>query len=382
MKSRQAQAILPSHPCAFLGNNFSLSSTLSTCRLCCNVSLDPVTRPKLLLSLVGILALIWIGLWIAQGWGTITLVFDKKPLSSVLRSFTSQSKLKIITDIDLNTPITIKVRRVPVVEALEAIQAAAESRGRLAFLIAPDRSGLQNLISLMPRPGNQSGIKSLEYRMPFLFVPGTEELPQWRDPRDQVWTPSEQTKKDLLSLVEDAAQKTDIRILFSESWNPTVTKSLSSGPLRTSLPSLAKSSGGTGELVYLLPGQRTQNETSDRNPSNPERWRQNWSEGTPLSADAFAERLKNRSVGLSGDRAKEMQVSVEESVKQYRSWLALTPEEREKRMQEMIQDPNRQQRGSDRFSRAMRMMSPSQRASRYSRYNSQKESVKDPGHTR
>jgi len=77
-----------------------------------------------------------------------------------------------------------------------------------------------------------------------------------------------------------------------------------------------------------------------------------------------------------------MQASAEESVKQYRDWLALTPEEREKRMQEMIQDPNRQQRGSDRFSRAMRMMSPSQRASRYSRYNSQKEAVKDPGHTK
>jgi hypothetical protein len=234
----------------------------------------------------------------------------------------------------------------------------------------------------MPRPENQSGIKSLEYRMPFLFVPGTEDLPQWRDPRDQVWNPSEQTKKDLLSFAEDAAQKTDIRIFFSESWNPPVHKSVSAGPLRSSLPSLAKASGGTGELVYLLPGQRPQNETSGRNPPSPERWRQNWSEGTPLSADAFAERLKNRSTGLSEDQAKEMQASVEESVKQYRDWLALTPEEREKKMQEMIQDPNRQQRGSDRFSRAMRMMSPSQRASRYSRYNSQKEAVKDPGHTK
>ena len=39
-----------------------------------------MTRPKLLISVVGILALTWVGLWIAQGWGTITLVFDKKPL--------------------------------------------------------------------------------------------------------------------------------------------------------------------------------------------------------------------------------------------------------------------------------------------------------------
>jgi hypothetical protein len=341
-----------------------------------------MNRQKILLSFLTLLGLVWIGIWVAGGWGTITLNYENKPLATVLRSFTGQTGLKVITDLDLTKTITIHVRRVPMAEALEALQASTESRGRLAFLIAPDRGGLQNLISLMPRPDNQSGIKSLEYRMPFLFVPGTEDLPQWRDPRDQVWTPSEQTKKDLLSLAEDAAQKTDIRIFFSESWNPTVTKSVSSGPLHSSLPSLAKASGGTGELVYLLPGQRTQNEPSGRNPPSPERWRQNWSEGTPLSADAFAERLKNRSTGLPGDQAKEMQASVEESVKQYRDWLALTPEEREKKMQEMIQDPNRQQRGSDRFSRAMRMMSPSQRASRYSRYNSQKEAVKDPGHTK
>jgi hypothetical protein len=341
-----------------------------------------MTRQKILTSCFIFLGLIWLGVCILSGWGTITLDYENRPLGTVLHSFTRQSSLKVLTDLDLSKPISVHVHRVPVTEALDALQASTESRGRLAFLIAPNQAGLQNLISLMPRPSNQSGIKSLEYRMPLLFVPGTEELPQWRDPRDQVWTPSDLAKKDLRTLAEDVAQKTDIRIFFSESWNPSVLKSVSSGPLRSSLPSLAKASGGTGELVYLLPGQRSQNDSGGPTPPNTERWRQNGSEGTPLSADAFAERLKNRSSGLSGDQAKEMQASVEESVKNYRNWLDLTSEEREKKIQEMMQDPNRQQRGSDRFSRAMRMMSPSQRASRYSGYNSQKEAVKDPGHTR
>ncbi|NDB12060.1 MAG: hypothetical protein EBX54_09015, partial [Betaproteobacteria bacterium] len=45
------------------------------------------------------------------------------------------------------------------------------------------------------------------------------------------------------------------------------------------------------------------------------------------------------------------------------------------KMQEIMQDPARQQRGSDRFIRGMRMMSPQQRAQRYTRYNARKEAV-------
>ena len=343
-----------------------------------------MTRPKILLSIVALLAVTWLGLWIYSGWGTITLDFENKPLSAVLRSFTNQSNLKVITDLDLAKPITIRVRRVPVTEALEALQAAAESRGRLVFLAAPDRAGLQNLISLLPRPDDKSGIQSLEYRMPYMFIPGNEELPQWRDPRDQLWTPtSTASPSSLVFLLEDAAQKTEIRIFFPKDWNPKLTKSTSSGPLRSSLPALAKSAKATSELAFLLPAPRSENAPAldaGSRPS-PERWNQRWSEGTPLPPDAFSARLQSRLSGLPADQVKDAQLSAEDSVKQYRDWLALSQDEKDKKMQEMIQDPNRQQRGSDRFIRGMRMMNPDQRAQRYSRYNTQKESVKDPGHT-
>ena len=342
-----------------------------------------MNRSKFLFSFVGLLALIWLGLWISSWWGTITLDFENKPLATVLRSFTQQSGLKVITDLDLTKPITIHVRRVPVSEALDALQASAESRGRLVFLAAPDRAGLQNLISLLPRPDDKSGIQSLEYRMPYMFVPGTEELPQWRDPRDQLWTPTSTASSSLVSLFEDAAQKTEIRILFPKDWNPKLTKSTSSGPLRSSLPALAQSAKAISELAFLLPAPRSENAPAPAAGSRPslERWDQRWSEENPLPPDAFSARLQSRLSGLPADQVKDAQLSAEDSVKQYRDWLALSQEEKNKKMQEMIQDPNRQQRGSDRFSRAMRMMSPEQRAQRYQRYQNHRESVTDPNHT-
>jgi len=370
MKNRQAQAIPPSHPCAFLGNNFSSSSTLSTCCLCCSFYIEPVTRPKLLLSLVGILALIWIGLWIAQGWGTITLVFDKKPLSTVLRSFTSQSKLKVITDIDLNTPISIQVRHVPVVEALEALQAAAESRGSLAVLLAPDAASMKNLLSTILNPKANSGTLSIEYRTPWLFRGTTSSLPIDRDPRQQVWSPSPQLPLQLLPLLEHAAQTTEVRLVIPQSWNPTLKKAPSEGPLSSSIPKLAKSAGGEAQLVYVLPA-RSERDGPGTPPSTQEanRGTLRWTEPTPLPPDALLTRLESRIRSLPSSEQGDARQAAQESVRQYREWASLTTEEeRDKKRQEMMNDPTRAERAGEGFSRAMRKMSPEQRSQRYNRY--------------
>ncbi|NCY21605.1 hypothetical protein EBX31_06580, partial [bacterium] len=89
-----------------------------------------MNRQKLLFATIGLLGLVWLGIWIHGWWGTITLDYENKPLGTVLRSFTRQSGLPVITDLDENKQITIHVIRVPVAEALDALQAVAESRGR------------------------------------------------------------------------------------------------------------------------------------------------------------------------------------------------------------------------------------------------------------
>ncbi|NBQ56099.1 MAG: hypothetical protein EBU36_05585 [Verrucomicrobia bacterium] len=344
-----------------------------------------MNRQKLLLLTIGLLGIIWLGVWVHGWWGTITLDYENKPLGTVLRSFTKQSGLTVVTDLDEAKPITIHVIRVPVAEAMDALQAVAESRGRLLYLAAPNNTELQKAISLLPGKLEAADWKTIEYRLPFMFLGGSEDLPRWGDPRQQTWNPTPPKDNTLVSFFENAAQATDIRIILPASWNPKIEKSVSSGPIASTLPSLTHKAGGTGKMVYLLPGPRPDRSpdsgSSDRSSSS-DSWRRRSSEGPQLSPEAFATRLQSRLSGLSTDQAKEAQASMDESVKQYKEWLTLTPEEQEKKMQEIMQDPNRQQRGSDRFTRGMRMMSPQQRAQRYSRYNNRKETVKDPGHTR
>ena len=328
-----------------------------------------MNRPKVLFSFVGLLALLWLGLWISSWWGTITLDFENKPLSAVLRSFTSQSKLKVITDLDLTKPITIHVRRVTVTEALDALQASAESRGRLAILFAPDAASMKNLLSALPTPTENSGILSIEYSTPWLFRGGIDNLPIDRDPRNQIWTPSTQLPLQLRPLLEHAAQTTEVRLLIPQSWNPTLNKSLSAGPLSSSLPALAKVAGGQSQLVYLLPA-RSEREgpggsslTRDSNRTD-----LRWTGPPTLSPEALLARFDSRIRGLPSSEQADARQAAQESVRQYREWSTLTEEERDKKRQEIMNDPAGAERAGEGFSRAMRKMSPEQRSQRYQGY--------------
>ena len=329
-----------------------------------------MTRPKLLFSCILLLGLIWLGIWISSGWGTITLDYENKPLSAVLRSFTKQSNLKVITDLDLSKPISIHVHRVPVTEALDALQASAESRGRLAALFAPDVPSLKNLIASLPTPSENSGIVSIEYRTPWLFRGGMDGLPAERDPRNQLWKPSPQVSPQLVSSLEQAAQTTEVRILLPQSWNPPLKKAPQSGPISSSLPSLARNAGGQAELVYLLPAL-SEGDGPGGPPASSETTRGalRWRDTSSLPPEALLARFESRISALPSSEQADARQAAEESVRQYREWSSLTTEEeRDKKRQEIMNDPARAERAGEGFSRTMRKMSPEQRSQRYNRY--------------
>ncbi len=337
-----------------------------------------MTRPKLLFSCIPLLGLIWLGIWIYNGWGTITLDYENKPLSAVLRSFTKQSNLKVVTDLDLSKPISIHVHRVPVTEALDALQASAESRGRFAALFAPDAASLKNLIASLPTPPENSGILSIEYRTPWLFRGGMDGLPVERDPRNQLWKPSPQVSPQLISSLEQAAQTTEVRILLPQSWNPSLKKAPQSGPISSSLPSLAQNAGGQAELVYLLPA-RSEGDGPGGPPTANDSARGNlrWRDTPSLPPEALLARLESRISALPSSEQADARQAAEESVRQYREWSSLsTEEERDKKRQEVMNDPARAEKAGEGFSRAMRKMSPEQRSQRYKGYVARRSSQK------
>lgn len=346
--------------------------------------LEMVNRAKFLLGVAGTLACIGLGVWISGNWGKVTLEFENKPLGRVLDSFTRQTQLPVFTDLDRDKPVTLRIRRGTVTEALDAIQAAAESRGgRLAFLLAPDASGLARIRSLLPRPAEDTGILSLEFRIPFPAMASLEELPEWGDPRDQTWQPSPGLPPQLRPFAENAAQAAEIRILLPGDWNPSLNRIPPGGSVTSALPALAKAAGGKAEMIYLLPAPRANREPGPTEASG--EWGARGggrSRAAPLPPEKWLERLEPRLAALPQEDAVAARAALSEAVQQFKEWDDLPPEQRREKVQALMQDPASAEKMSNRFTRGMRKLSPEQRAQRYQNYNSRRESIKDPEHAR
>lgn len=328
-----------------------------------------MNRSRWLWGSVGALALAWLGIWTFSGWGTVTLEFENKPLGRVLDSFTRQTKLPIFTDLDRAQPVNIRVHRVTVSEALEAIQASVESRGgRLAFLLAPDNAGLARIRGLLPRPADDSGLVTLEYRIPFPAMASLEELPEWGDPRSQTWQPPANLPRQLVPAAENAAQAAEIRILLPADWNPPLANSPPQGNIASAVPALAKLAGAKVEMIYLLPAPRSDS-GRERETSGGFGGREPGRSRTPsLPAEKWIERLGPRLATLPKEEAASLRAAIEETARQFQDWESLTPEQRQEKAQAIMQDPANAERMSDRFSRGIRRLSPEQRSQRYKGY--------------
>lgn len=330
------------------------------------------------------MALVWLGIWVASGWGTVTLEFENRPLGQVLDSFTRQTKLPVLTDLDRTRSVTIQVRRVTVTEALEAIRGCADSRGgRLAFLLAPDAAGLARIRALLPRPPEDSGILSLEFRIPFPALANLEELPEWRDPRDQTWQPSSNLPRQLVPAAENAAQAADIRILLPRDWNPPLPTLPKGGTVTSSLTALAKLAKGQVAIAYILPAPRADGSGGRDSPGGG--WgnrEEGFGRAPMLSPEKWTERLAPRLASLPREEQAAARTALAESAGQFKEWDTLPPEQRREKIQALMQNPASSEKMSNRFMQRMRNLTPQQRAERYQSYNERRESIKDPERTR
>ena len=343
-----------------------------------------VIKARFLWGSVLLLALVWVFFWIGSWWGTVSLDFDNKALGQVLDSFTRQTQLPVLTDLDRDKIVSIHVSRVNVTEALEAIQACTESRrGRLVFLLAPNLEGIAQIRGMLPRLPDPASVLSLEYRIPFTAMAVLDGIPAWADPRQQTWKPPLNLPKELRAALESAAQTAEIRILLPADWNPVLRKAPAGGKISTSLPHLAALAGGKSEMLYLLPAPRSDEVSVRDSQGSGSSFREDGAaRGSFLPPEKWMERIEPRLTILSPEDAAAARLAVEESIRQYKDWSTLPPEERRTKFEAMMQDPANAEKLGNRFMRGMRNMSPEQRTKRYQAYNDRREAVKDPGHNR
>lgn len=186
---------------------------------------------------------------IYAGWGLVTLDARDTPLSKVLDTISRQGGLDIVSNLDPTTPVTIKFKRLPPVEALDLIAARVEASWRLAYLGAPAPAAITTALDAFrsgaPTPGwtsyNGGGFSVVE---PQSGAP--------LDLRRVNWTPS--AAGELPALLEEASQKTGVFFAAPGEWKP-ATEIPKPGPIAQTAPQLFRHAGGATREVFLLSGR-------------------------------------------------------------------------------------------------------------------------------
>jgi len=211
----------------------------------------------LLVSLVVLLAS-W-GLWhLFAGWGLVTLDVRDAPVDRVLASITRQGGIDIASNLPPGTTVSLKVKRVSPVEALDIVAVRTDSSWRLAYLGAPDRAAIEAALNAF-RLGNQdNGWTSYGGGGNFSSI--AAESGQALDLRGAVWTPA--GTGDLPTLLRQAADETGVMLAAPTDWQPSVAAP-PTGAVAKTVPALFRRAGGTAREVFLLRAQPSRDDNAE-----------------------------------------------------------------------------------------------------------------------
>ena len=308
-------------------------------------------------------------------WGLITVHSKGQPLSQVIRSIEKQGHVTIKTNMDLTKPVVMNVDEVSLAEAMETLSVVIEGRWRLAYFVGPDKSTVNVAVANFT-----GGQKNDGWQAFFVPVPQVGEEPAvLPDPRDDSWVVKQAKEPTLQSYLQEAAKNVSATFLVPDGFNPPVKSMPKSGAISSALPKLVSTAKGKYQEVFLLQGSNRQADRGDG-----ER-RDRGDDGGPTFAgnfggdggskgrggfdrEAFEERIQNEINKLPPEERTAAQKEHDDRKQFFDSLKDLSPEDRAKMMQQMMNDPNMQDKMESAKNARDGRSSPQQRIQRAQSY--------------
>jgi len=207
-----------------------------------------INRRTLVGSLLALL-LIW-GAWqLYAGWGLVTIKVDDAPLSKVLSEIRKQGGIEVVSNLDPATKVSLHVRRVPAVEALDIAAVRTDASWRLAYLGAPSNAALDEALAAFGAGRELTDWTSHGAGGFSLVEPESGEA---LDLRRVQWTPAGGGK--LSDVLQEAAEKTGVLFAAPSAWSPEVSAP-PPGSIASAAPALFRQAGGVSREVFLLRGR-------------------------------------------------------------------------------------------------------------------------------
>lgn len=300
----------------------------------------------------------------------ITLNFNKTPLSQVLPVVEKRTGIRILTNLDPATPVTLMVYQASPAVVWEALAGAVGTRASLRAVLAPDKATLEAHLAALA-----SGARPEDWESYRVGVPGmmtAAELPEIPDPRRlPLAAPPSWPSGPLQTHLATLAEASEITWTAPKAWNPEVAFQPSKATAQSALDSLARAAGGEGRMVLALLSFRREGEGGpggggDRGPGG---GGGGFWGGRGMPSPEVVERRTEQRIALL---PAEQQAAAREALRAEREFWAslreLPPEQRQERLRERFEDPAVQERIENRMAERDARTPPERRRERYRDY--------------
>ncbi len=333
-----------------------------------------------------LLVLVNLAYWAFFHSNGVTLNFTQAPLREVILSFERQAPVRVQTNIDPETPITIYVQNAPWPDALETIAVVAEGRWFPGYILAPNPADARAALADWRAGSLPEGWRQFQVGGGGgggWMIPSVADLAydgeKLHDPRQARWPVQDVEPRELHRLLDQGRFLTDASFWVPTEWNPTLARLPKDGSVREVARALAREAGGSVEEFIILAGRpqwtgspQTAGVNATRGGPGGESFRGGGG-GRPLATPEEIEawrKLKTETdlAALPAERRATVQKEVEEMRSLFEEIRALPLEQRRDRITALMDNPAFQERMEQREAARDARRSPEQRLQRYQRY--------------
>ncbi|MFZ4682895.1 MAG: hypothetical protein ACOYMS_10350 [Terrimicrobiaceae bacterium] len=341
-------------------------------------------NPKvvLLAGVLALLATVLVWRWIS-GWGLVTIHADKVPLSKVVKSIERQGGVRIVTNADPSMPVTLYLDRAPVYEAIDTLAIRVDGDARLAFIAAPDKKQIADVLAAFTTGANPGGWTVLSAGFGGGGSGGMMGSETVIDPRQVEWKMSDVPDRNLQTILNQGAQKTGALFATPKDWNPAIGKLPAAGKTGKMADAAIDAAKGRLEEIFLLTIRppRPEGERSAGEGGGPGRWESQLTVLSPQRGNRgnpewMAERAQAQIALLPAAERQEAQAQFDEMRKFWESVRNLPEEERRAKMEELMSRPEIQEKMEERMAARDSKRTPEQREQRMKRYIERKNQMK------
>jgi hypothetical protein len=306
--------------------------------------------------------------------GLITLDFNNAPVSKVIASVERQGHVRIGTNVPPETPVTIHMKKVTLMDALETLSVRVEGEVRVVFAGASTKAQASAALAELA-----SGKRSDQWAVAWFPSMGMLAGDTPPDPRFLAVKPEAGEKNDLQSALQQVAMKSGVMTAVPTDWNPAAKMPSKTAAAASIVKQLISSTGGQVQESFLIIARGGRDRAQGGPPDGGDR-------GGPPGGQRFgregmnpewmAQRAEAAIAQLPPEERQAAKADFDSMKKTFDEIRALPEDQRRAKMEEVMNRPDVQDKMAARQDARDSRQSPMQREQRMKAYLARKQQMK------